>query len=139
MGEEPTPIFSLEEFFIKDLLPNAMKAGVSYADFWDLTYGEIMLHIKVHNEVKVDELKAQAAQQHSLANLIGMSVARLMDKEAKFPTLYECYPELFAEEAKKEQEEMAEKEWKLYKARIMEYSMANNAKQKAKKEGENNS
>lgn len=109
---------------------------MDYEKYWDMTYGEILLHIKAYNRRKTEEMKTQASLNHLLGDLIGASVARLLSKDAKYPTLFETYPGLFEEEARREEELRQEKEWQLYKARIMEYSMANNAKRQAMKEGE---
>lgn len=87
-----------------------------------------MLHIKAYNRKRLDDMKLQATMNHSLANLIGLSVARIMDSKSHYPTLFEAYPTLFAEEAEREERIRQENEWKLYKARIMEYSMSHNKK-----------
>lgn len=50
-------------------------------------------------------LKQKAQFDYTLANLIGISSARMMSSDVKFPTLYEAYPSFFEEEAIKEAEE----------------------------------
>lgn len=42
-------------------------------------------------------LKTQAQFDYSLANLFGISVARVMDNKVSFPKIEEVYPELFRE------------------------------------------
>ena len=55
-------------------------------------------------------MKQQAQFDYSLADLIGLSVARLFDSNSQFPTVYQAYPHLFEEEVKKEQDEAAQEE-----------------------------
>lgn len=117
-------------------MENALIAGLDYERYWEYTYGEIIGYIKAYNKRKQDDMKTQATFCHAQANLIGMSVARLMDDKSKYPSLYESFPGLFKEEAAREEELRKEREWQLYKARIMEYSIANNSKRARMKEGE---
>lgn len=42
-------------------------------------------------------LKQQAQFDYSLADLIGVSVGRLLDSGVKYPSIYEVYPHLFEE------------------------------------------
>lgn len=50
-------------------------------------------------------LKQQAQFDYSLADLIGISVGRLMSKDVEYPTIQEVYPYLFEEEKAPEVEE----------------------------------
>lgn len=53
-------------------------------------------------------LKSQAQFDYMLADLIGVSVARILDKDVKFPSVEEAYPLLFTEniqENKQKEEE----------------------------------
>ena len=45
-------------------------------------------------------LKQQAQFDYSLAELFGISVARVLDSSVKYPEIHEIYPALFEEEAK---------------------------------------
>lgn len=49
-------------------------------------------------------MKQKAQFDYSLAELIGASVARIMDSGCQFPSIYEVYPHLFEEEKKAEEE-----------------------------------
>ena len=53
-------------------------------------------------------MKQQAQFDYSLANLIGVSVGRLLNSEVEYPTIYDVYPYLFEEEKKIEVEEKAQ-------------------------------
>ena len=49
-------------------------------------------------------LKSQAQFDYMLADLIGVSVARILDKDVKLPTVEEAYPALFAEVIKEKKQ-----------------------------------
>lgn len=55
-------------------------------------------------EGAVWRMKQQAQFDYSLADLIGISVARIMDSGAEFPDIYKVYPTLFEEEQREEEE-----------------------------------
>lgn len=82
-------------------------------------------------------MRTQAQFDYMLANLIGVSVARVVSKEAEFPSIEKVYPTLFtAEEVSKEQEKVKEEEAKITnsKNRFLEFAMKHNAKIRAKEE-----
>lgn len=53
-------------------------------------------------------LKSQAQFDYSLANLIGVSVARVMSNEVSFPPIEDVYPDLFEEEIKEKRRQKEE-------------------------------
>lgn len=108
-------------------LPIALECGISHWDYWDLTYGEISQLIKVHNKKEKQRLQEQAAFNYSLANLIGLSVARLMDKNAKYPPIEEAYPNLFDPEQLKPKKQ----DWRVAAERLRKYAEAHNKKRGA--------
>lgn len=118
-------------------MPQAVIAGVKIDEYWELTFGEINMYIDAYNQKKEEELKQQLTVAHAQADLIGASVARLMDKNAKYPSLFDAFPGIFAKEKQQYDELMAEQAWKVQMARLMEYSQFHNNKRKAK-EGEEN-
>jgi len=63
---------------------------------------------------------------HRLADLIGLSVNRLINKNATFPSLSEAYPHLL-EEGRSEK-----KDWRVVKQRLLQYAEANNSKRRSK-------
>lgn len=122
---------------IKDMLTNCLDLGISEDDFWDSTYGEIIRLAKSINNRESNRLKEKAIFDLKLADLIGISVARLLSKETKLPTLEEAYPNIFnlspeersAQEEKRHLEQM--------RARLLEYASWHNdkmARKKAKEE-----
>lgn len=102
--------------------------GVKLFDFWDYTYGELISIIKAMNEKEMLRMKQEAMNTYILADLIGASVARLMDKNNKYPAIHEVYPSLF-EKPKPQQQD-----WQLTKARLLEYANAHNKKRSENKQ-----
>lgn len=93
-----------------------------------MTYGEISDTIASKNRVRVLEMKERASFDHIMADLIGTSVGRLLDKNAKYPSLYDAYPTLFKEEIEKEVVEEPLPDWMKIKAQLTIYATAHNKK-----------
>ena len=56
---------------------------------------------------KKQEAQDKATYDYLLADLIGKSIARIYSKDAKYPELYEAYPQLFnKDEIEKSKEEI---------------------------------
>lgn len=86
-------------------LENAMDAGISERDFWDMTLGEVIRAIESRNRVLKMEAKERAAFDYTLAELIGRSVARIQSSANKMPEISAVYPSLFdAAEIQKQQQ-----------------------------------
>ena len=79
-------------------------------------------------------MKQQAQFDYSLANLIGVSVGRLLDSSVEYPTVYEVYPYLFEEEVVQEAEEKQESEIATTNSinNFLAFAMKHNAKLKDK-------
>jgi len=112
------------------LKESCLMIGMTHLQFWESTYGEIIDIINAHNKNKKEEMQETATMNYQLANLIGISVGRLMDKKAKMPPLEEAYPSLF--DSKKD-EEPKQQDWRVFKARMMQYATSHNQK-KSKEE-----
>lgn len=70
-----------------------------------MTYGEVSRA----NDAYVFQLQTQASLHYQLANLIGISVGRILNKKVQMPELEEAYPTLFnTEKAKQERQEAVE-------------------------------
>ena len=71
-------------------------------------------------------MKSQAQFDYSLANLIGVSVARIMSNEVEFPAIEQVYPDLFEAVVEEHiQEEIATQNSINH---FMEFAMKHNAK-----------
>ena len=114
------------------MLPFAIQVGIGAVDYWSMSYGEITDTIDAFRVMEERKLKEQAGLNYSLANLIGLSVARLTDSKAEYPTLKQAYPTLFGEDELEEVPEV--QDWRVAKERMMQYTTATN--KKFKKEGD---
>ena len=72
--------------------------GLLESQFWDMTVAEVQRHMEGYTW----RLRAKAQLDYSLANLIGISVGRLMSKDVEYPTLASAYPNLFEKEVEEE-------------------------------------
>jgi hypothetical protein len=107
------------------MLPIALQCNINVLDFWTMTYGEISDLVDACRENDRLRIREVASFNHSLANLVGLSVARLMDKKSKYPTLKESYPNIFKDlEDNKPVIENAE----VTKAKMLKYAESNNKK-----------
>ena len=71
-------------------------------------------------------MKSQAQFDYSLANLIGVSVARIMSNDVEFPPIEKVYPDLFEAVVEEHiQEEIATQNSINH---FMEFAMKHNAK-----------
>ena len=107
------------------MLPFALQVGVGTIEYWSMTYGEIKGTIDAYRTNEKRRIREVAVFNHIQANLIGLSVARLMNDKAKYPTLREAYPLIFAD---LEDEKPAHQDWQVAKARLLQYAEANNKK-----------
>lgn len=107
------------------LLQPAINAGLSEFDFWNMTVAEVIRY----SEGAVWRMKNQAQLDYVLADLIGISVARIISKDAKYPTIEEVYPALFELQEEEKQNEI--KQQKLNEAsanRFLQFALQHNAR-----------
>lgn len=102
------------------MFPFAVEAGVDAREFWLYTLPELNATIAGYRK----RLATKAALDYKLADLIGASVSRLLDKNGKMPLASEAYPGLIEPERPKQQD------WQAVKARLLQYAAAHNAKQR---------
>lgn len=89
-----------------------------------MTVGEI----ERYSEGAVWRMKSEAQFNYILADLIGISVARLMSKEVKYPDIKEVYPSLFNNDIKVEDE--VEDRTEASVNNFMEFALKLNAKKR---------
>ena len=109
------------------MLPIALQCGINTFQFWEMTYGEISVTVDAHRETSRLRVREVAGFNHSLANLIGLSVARLMDKKSKYPTLKEAFPGMFDD--LESNNPITESE-DITKAKLLQYAEFNNRKKR---------
>jgi hypothetical protein len=92
-----------------------------------MTYGELtrFLDSKVRQELQ--RLRERATMDYNLAILVGRAVQG-SSEENPFPDLYEAYPNLFAKERKRKEEEEAERQAQLSAIRFMQFANSFNSK-----------
>ena len=105
-----------------ELFPFACEAGINAREYWLYTIEEINMTIMGYRK----RLATQATLDYKQADLMASSLSRLMDKNAKFPSISQAYPGLI--EPERPQEEDKEKQLAKTKAWLVQYAMANNAR-----------
>lgn len=131
MKEEENPTSKDKCFF--DLRDKALECGMDEDKYWNSTYGEVVRRIIAYSNKLKSDIKLSLRSAHLTADLVGVSVARLLDSEIKFPDITEMYPGLFEEEIK-ELEILKEKQ----ELEKLKENFANLAKVCAPKKDNNN-
>ena len=118
MGGEKPPE-TLYEFF-NQLYPIAIKSGVSPMEYWNMTPSEIFVYTEAWANEQIELRKTACADIYNLACLVAKAFA------GKLKSLYAEFPNLFENEYRDEQ-------LRKFKAKMIEYSEANNAKRREQK------
>lgn len=131
------------EEMTNDMLIQCLAIGLSRQEFYSSTLKEITQCVDAYRTQQQNQLEEQAYFDWQLANLIGISVARLLSKEAKYPKLEEAYPFINGTEDKPKVDEhgMTTEEAQT-NAMILEWAMLmadRQAKKKSKEEKLNES
>lgn len=107
------------------LLQPAINCGLSESDFWNMTKIEVERYLEGANW----RMKVQAQFYYSLADLIGVSCARIMSKDVEFPTIEQVYPNLYSEAPGQEDEVIEdEKDMTASVNNFLAFAMRHNAK-----------
>ena len=77
---------------MNELLVQCMSIGMTEEDFYGSTIKQVTRYIEAYQKQQENQLQEKAYFDYQLANLIGMSVARLLSKDAKYPTFEKAYP-----------------------------------------------
>lgn len=88
---EPT-IPQTFEGMCQDMIVQCMSIGLSRQEFYDLTLKEVTQYADSYKQRQQTELETMAFFSWQTANLVGLSVARLLSKDANYPSLDEAYP-----------------------------------------------
>lgn len=89
-----------------------------------MTYGEIITTIKAKKAKRKIELQEVAILDYKLADLVGISCARLVSSDVKFPELSQVYSFLFDQVV----QEQKQQSWEDQKRILMQYAKAHNEK-----------
>lgn len=120
------------ESHMMDLLEKCMSIGMREEDFYHSTLAQINRYVESYNKQQENQLQEKAYFDYQLANLIGLSVSRLLNKNAKYPEFRKAYPFI-----KRGTEKEVDEEWEMEKQHIklMEWAEQMNKKfEKNKKE-----
>ena len=108
------------------LLQPCINFGLEESKFWDMTVAELQRYI----DGAMWRLKQQASFDYTLANLIGVSNARLLSQDVDYPTLENAYSILFADEISKAKAEQKAEETAIQNStnRFLEFAKKHNTK-----------
>jgi hypothetical protein len=109
------------------MLDNALDYGISEEEFWNMTIGELDRLVSSRMRMEKHRAKERATFDYTLALLIGRAVQG-SSEEHPFPGLYEVYPNLFFEEAIKQQEEEENRLEELSAIRFIQFAESFNSK-----------
>ncbi len=74
-----------------DIMPEVVRVGISYHDFWDMTLGEIMCVLEAEVKRREEADKSRIVSDYSLAVMCGLAC------NGKLPPIYKIYPDMFPE------------------------------------------
>ena len=80
------------EEMCNDMLVQCLSIVLSRQEFFQSTLKEVIQCVEAYKTQQQNKLEEQAFFSWQTANLIGISVARLLSKDAKYPKLEEAYP-----------------------------------------------
>lgn len=101
------------ENHVMDLLGQCMSIGMREEEFYKSTLAQVTRYIESYNKQQQSELQEKAYFDYQLANLIGMSVSRLLSKDAKYPEFKKAYPFIG-----NDNQERVDEQWKMEVQRI---------------------
>lgn len=107
-------------------MDNALDWGISEFDFWDMTLAELERLFNSKKRMQKERAQEKAYFDYTLANLIGISVARVYNKSNDMPPIEETYPSLF--DAEEIQEQKQQKQDELSAIRFKQFADAFNKK-----------
>ena len=107
---------------VNNLLQPSINLGLDEEKFWNMTVAEVVRY----EEGAIWRMKQKAQFDYALANLIGISSARMMSSDVKYPVIEDVYPNLF-EQPKEEEQQYEDITTKNSINRFMEFAMRHNA------------
>lgn len=137
---EDTPQ-SFEEM-CNDMLIQCMSIGLSRQEFYNSTFKEVRQYSQAYQQQQKNEAINRALDTYQLADLISVSVGRLLSKEIKMPKFEVYYKHLFEDVDTSEEEQTQSEDSGLTaeemrtSAMILEWAMSQQRKQEQKKKQE---
>ena len=108
------------------MLVSSLDIGIAEKDFWEMTPAEIVRAIESYNRVKRIEAQERASNDYVLANLIVRGVSITLGDKTPYPTIYDAYPGLFDDLAKKQEEKIQERKNELSALRFRQFAQSYN-------------
>lgn len=112
------------------MYPVALDIGISPAEFWGYSAGEIVHLLESHKRQERIRQKEKATFQMILARQIGEQVAKLFDdkNEVNITPLWEYFPDLFREEKLQSEEQEKQHQLEIFKAKMEAFALRHNAR-----------
>jgi hypothetical protein len=115
-----------------DYLKNALDYGIKECEFWDMTLAELERAVESKLRVKKNQDQEKAIFDYILADLIGRSVARVVNANNTMPEISEVYPNLFEKTALKHRQEEKKAELSALRFKLFANSFNTRFKEVAK-------
>ena len=122
-----------------------MDIGMTENDFYNSTFKQVTRYAESHNKYEKAKMQEQAYFDYQLANMIGISVARLFSEQSSFPNIEEVYPLLFNEQESIKDDTVGadgmtaeERAIELNRIKMLEWVEQQNKKRKKQKAKEDN-
>lgn len=112
------------------MLNNALDYGITEAEFWEMTFAELDRLVASKRRVEKYREQCEAANNYTLAILIGRAFSASMDSNATFPDIHEAYPTLF--NAKEREEKIKEEKDNISALRFIHFAQTYNSNYKNK-------
>lgn len=103
MDNHPASYFFTPKIF--EILNNALDWGMTELVFWDMTLAELTRFFESKQRIQKLREQEKAYFDYTLANLIGMSIARALNKQNQMPEIEDAYPNIFDKKAKVERQD----------------------------------
>lgn len=110
------------------MLEAAIYYGISIEEFWRLSIADIQLTMEARQKKEEDRLKLRLESIYFQAVMAGVATSfynPIGKGVEKIPELYECFPELFKYEPKKQ-------DWRVAKDRLLRFADAHNKQAREK-------
>jgi hypothetical protein len=92
-GDTYTPPATLTDLLEDTLLPMMLKYDISFDDFWNMTFKEINIYLKVIQEKEKSKYELAYLEASLIANFVGNLFGG-----KPIPSLYKVFPEFYIDE-----------------------------------------
>ena len=108
------------------MLITALDSGITEADFWEMTLGEIARSVESRNRLYKAQMQEKASLDYIQAQLIIKGVGIVLGSKERFPNINEVYPSLFDDLQKEQEEKMAAQKAELSALRFKQFAQSYN-------------